>query len=254
MFGFFNRRRREALQREPLPDHWNALLAESSPLFRRMPDPVRLALLQHARVFQSEKQFEGCNGLELTEAMTLLVSAHACLPLLGRDFDYYPYLQSVLIYPEAFVVEHEREDEFGFVDAEPDVLEGESWDAGAIVLSWEDVETDVSALDGRNVIVHEMAHQIFDHEGLTLETAGATETFHEALQNAFKKHVRAVDRGRDTVIDPYGAEDPAEFFSVLSEMFYEAPQELRAAHPQLYDGMRAFYGVNPSDWQRTETK
>lgn len=249
MFGFFQRRRRGALLGEPTLATWPPLLARVSPLFRRLPEDLRDTLFGHTRVFLSEKHFEGCNGLELTDEMRVILAAHACLPMLGRDFDYYPYLQTVLVYPEAFVVEHEREDEFGFVDAEPDVLEGESWDSGAVIFSWEDVETDLAHLDGRNVIVHEMAHQIHDHEGLHLEDAASTEWFHGALVQAYEEHVRSVEQGKRTFIDPYGAEDPAEFFSVISEAFYEEPRGLRHRHEALYEGLQRFYGVDPAGWK-----
>ena len=249
MFGFFNRRRRRTLWEEPLPSTWTPLLREASPLFRRMPKDLQEELLKHGRVFLAEKHFEGCNGLALTEEMRMILATHACLPMLGRDFDYFPYLQTVLVYPEAFVVEHEREDEYGIVDAEPDVLEGESWHSGAVIFSWEDVAYDLSALDGRNVIVHEMAHQVHDHEDLTLDTPEATAQFHDILADEFETHVDRVSRRKKTLIDPYGAEDPAEFFSVISEAFYESPAALRDGHPGLYAGLRAFYGVDPEGWK-----
>ena len=59
---------------------------------------------------------------------------------------------------------------------------------------------------------------------------------------------RAAERGQETLIDQYGATDPAEFFAVVSETFFERPGAMASLHPALYAELRALYGVDPAAW------
>jgi Mlc titration factor MtfA (ptsG expression regulator) len=243
------RRRREARQ-TPLPPSLQAAIARHVPIVATLPPDARRRLEGLVVAFLQEKQFVGCNGLEVTDEMRATIAAQACLLLLGRRSDVlYDELRSILVYPGAFLVEDEVHDEDGLVTRRRRELSGEAWDAQRIILSWEDVtEAAERPAEGYNVVLHEFAHYL-DAEGLGLANASRdASAWHEQLVEEYEQHQEAVKRDEDTWLDPYGAEDETEFFAVVTEEFLECPAELREAHPRLYSLMRDFYGIDPAAW------
>jgi len=205
-----------------------------------MPEDLRRRLEGLVQVFLAEKMFVGCQGLAVTPHMRLAIAAQACLLVLGRDEHVYDELRSILVYPGQFRVPGEWHDEHGVVTEEERVLAGEAWDVSRIILSWEDVRASGQGPEAYNVVIHEFAHYL-DHETGAVVDAGVLRGELEALR-------AAVDRGDDTFLDPYAAEDEAEFFAVASETFFETPAELRGAHPGLYDALAGFYRLDPVFW------
>ena len=203
--------------------------------------------------FLNEKRFVGCNGLDVTDEIRCTIAAQACLLLLGRPGRVYDELRSILVYPGAFWVEDEVEDEAGVVTPRRRELSGESWESHRIVLSWEDIEQSRAVPpDGYNVVLHEFAHYL-EAEGLGLapRTDGAPRTISAWLSDLraeYTRFVAAVDRHAETFLDPYAAEDEAEFFAVATEDFVERPALFSRACPMLYGLMTEFYGVDPATW------
>jgi Mlc titration factor MtfA (ptsG expression regulator) len=219
----------------------------------RLPPPLRDRLDGLVGAFVAEKTFVGCNGLTVTDEMRVTIAAHACMLVLGRPHDLYPSLQSILVYPTPFWVVEEDEDESGLVTRARRVLAGQAWDASRIILSWEDVVAAGAAHEpGYNVVLHEFAHHL-DYEGLGLARPATgerrpLERWTSDLQQEFERLEDEVASGAETFLDPYAAEDEAEFFAVVSEDFFERPVPLRAAHPRLYALLQEFYGLDPATW------
>jgi MtfA peptidase len=254
VFGLRERRRRK-LRATPLPPAWEAILREEIALCARLPAGDQAELRGLVQVFLAEKRFEGCGGLALEDRMRVIVAAQACLLLLRREHRFYPQLQSVLLYPEGFVADEELEEVDGVVGVDDGERLGESWGQGALVLSWKDVVLDLRRPDdGFNVVLHEFAHQIDDEAGISEGTAPlegeAGRRWAEVWEKEYAKHALAVDRGKRTFMDEYGADDPGEFFAVATEHFFEEPRELRAHHPQLYEQLKLFYRQDPAAWGR----
>jgi Mlc titration factor MtfA (ptsG expression regulator) len=248
MLGFFRDRRRARLREAPFPPSWQAVLEAQVPYYAVLPAALQEQLRGHIRIFIAEKSFEGCNGQRIDDRVRVVIAAHACILQLNRPPDFYPALQSVLVYPEPFIARHHEEAEDGLVDEVEDVQEGESWSTGAVIFSWPDIETDTRAFDGRNVIFHEFAHQLFDHGGIAMPTRQAQQDWLHLLETQFEAHVQAVERHKRTFLDPYGAEDLAEFFSVITETFFELPHEFAGVHPALYEALAMLYQQNPRDY------
>jgi Mlc titration factor MtfA (ptsG expression regulator) len=245
-------RRRQAVRERAFPDAWRAILRESLPLYRRLPAEDREELHGHIQVLLDEKNFEGAGGLELTESMRLVIVAQAGLLLLHRPTDYFPKLSSVLVYPGEFTVQEEVMNDKGFVEEVDEVRVGESWQLGTLVLSWEEVERDLPS-GRRNVVLHEFAHQLDAENGEMngapiLADPGLRTRWSEVMSDAYERLVDAADRGRRTVLDPYGAEAPAEFFAVATETFFLAPRDLAAREPDLYAVLRDSYRQDPARW------
>lgn len=251
-FRAFRARRRAAAMLEPFPEQWRRLLVRKVPLYARMPPDLRLRLEPLVRAFLTDVRFVGCNGLQITDEMRLTIASQACLLVLREGPDAYSSLRSVLVYPDEFVVEEAEEDESGVVIEGTRVLSGQTFETDRIVLSWRDVRESSPDGDAYNVVLHEFAHYLDHSVGSALTTVSmkqqALQAWHEVLEREYEALCQAVERGGDTLIDPYGAEDPAEFFAVATETFFEQPRELRERHPALYDELRRFYGLDPASW------
>lgn len=254
MFGFFTGRRRARLRARSFPADWDAMLRRRWDLYEALPEADRRELQGHMQVFLAEKRFEGCAGLEVTEEMRVLVAAQASLLLLHRETDYYPRLVAVLMYPGSFRSPRTRHDEAGVVTEHHEVLSGESWERGTVVLAWDEVRRGLRwGGDGYNVVIHEFAHQLDYDNGPADGCPGLTRRqarrdWARVMQAGYDQLCRDSDRGQWTFLDPYGATDPAEYFAVAAESFFEQPRELRREHPDLYEQLRRYFRQDPAEW------
>ena len=175
------------------------------------------------------------------EAMRAAIAVQAAVPIIGLDDDYYPRLVSILVYPATFVAETTRQDEDGVMIEGLEDREGETWEQGSLVLSWEDVERD-SRLpeEGYNVVLHEFAHQLDFEHGFT----GGS----EILQREYRRHAEKADAGENTLLDEYGATDPEEFFADATECFFLWPAALKEEYAGLYAELRGIYRQDPAAW------
>jgi MtfA peptidase len=253
ILGPLKKRRRRKLRGQPIPSGWRSTLTRILPVFRRLPPQDQAELLKHVRVFLAEKRFEGCGGLELTDEIRLTIAAQACLLLLHRETDYYPQLSTILVYPSTYLVHDERHVEG------PIWQEGEEYRLGhtqhrlgVIVLAWDAANRGAfHPSNGRNVVLHEFAHQL-DFEDYSTDGAPALATRAEYLAWArvmsreFRALRAAEVAGSPTVLDKYGAANPAEFFAVATETFFERPVDLRDSHPELYAELGKFFCQDPA--------
>jgi Mlc titration factor MtfA (ptsG expression regulator) len=253
MLGFKKRRRAKAA-RQPFPAEWLAILEKNVPICRRLPEEDREELRRHILVFLSEKRFEGCGGLEITDEIRVTIAAQACILLLHRETDYYPGLTSILVYPRTYVAEKARHMVGGMVLEGYDVRLGESWHHGVVVLSWASVRRGAAHIhDGQNVVFHEFAHQLDSAHGKGDSTPVLRDRFSfaawaQTLGEDFEAFRRSVGHGSEEVLDDYGATDEAEFFAVATECFFEKARELRSVHPELYAALKDFYQQDPVSW------
>ncbi len=259
MLSFFTRRRRARLQAQPVPTNWARIVDRHVPLVNLLPQSDHAELFGHAHVLLDEKSFEGCGGLVLTEEHRVTIAVQAAFLLLRRETDYFPRLISILVYPDAYIVDGEHALGHGMVTEEPQQYAGHTQThLGAVVLNWRDIKAGSRATDdGHNLVLHEFAHQLDFEDGEAdgvplLEDVASARTWGELLATEFARLRREVDSGVRTVLDPYGAENPVEFFAVATETFFELPGRLRAVHPALYDALRRYYRQDPAGWATLE--
>jgi hypothetical protein len=246
--------RRRQIRRRPFPTEWRRILRERVPYFRNMPADLQLRLKKHVQVFLAEKPIIGCGGLVVDDEIRVTVAAQACLLLLSRRSDYFGELRQILVYPGAFVVDRVKAEPSGVLQDQRQVLAGESWSQGQVILSWPDaVEGAAVPHDGRNVVIHEFAHQLDQEKGQANGApwqAGRRKREHWA--QVFAREYSALRlraaRGQASLLSDYGATDPAEFFAVASEVFFEQPQQLADEHAELYAQLSDYYRVNPLSW------
>ncbi|MEX2579822.1 MAG: M90 family metallopeptidase [Verrucomicrobiales bacterium] len=247
--------RERRLLEQPLSPENVATLEKRFPRFRALPEELRAKLESYTNYLMNTKRFEACGGLsEVTEEMKVLISAQAALLLVGLEkHRFYPRLRSILVYPRAFRDRGRRR--FGIPEEERGLL-GESWETGSVILSWDSVVAGArNDDDGMNLVIHEFAHQLDQTDGAADGVPVlSNRDFHRRWADVFRKHYEELveevndPKSPEPFLDPYGATHPAEFFAVVSEAFFEEPHDLEEMHPELYDQLLAFYGLDPAGW------
>jgi Mlc titration factor MtfA (ptsG expression regulator) len=257
MFGL-KKRRRARLMRTAPPPEWIAVLERNVPYYELLPGEDRRELAGLIQVFLAEKSFEGCDGLEVTDEMRVTIAAHACILLLHRGTDVYPLLSSILLYPRSFIAPLAERGPDGVVIEDEEERNGESWDLGALVLSWDDcLGSAAHPHDGYNVMFHEFAHQLDDEAGIAdgaprINDRALAADWKRTFAREFEALAKRADKHVPTLLDWYGAESPAEFFAVATETFFERPAALRNRHPELYDLLARFYRQDPATLEERE--
>ncbi len=252
-------KRRKRLMQEPFPDDWLKIIERNMLYYHCLSLEEQQKLLGLVRVFLAEKRFEGCGGLEITDEIQVTIAAQACILLLNLDADFYPKLRSILVYPNAYVAPTVSRHPEGTVSEGPQARQGESWSQGNVVLSWGDVLRGTMNLgDGRNVVIHEFAHQLDSETGVCngaplLPRPSMYNEWSRVLRKEYETLVNSVEQGRETVIDKYGATSPAEFFAVVTECFFEKPLELESSHRELYVQLKIYFGQDPASLVRAGT-
>ncbi|MFC6635217.1 M90 family metallopeptidase [Microbulbifer taiwanensis] len=246
--------RRHYLRSRPLTGEQQQLIAEILPLYRHLRGQQQKELLANIALFLHEKEFVGCEDLQVTERMRTAVAAHACLLLLGRENRCYPNLYTVLLYPETYVATETHRD--GYIETVGhSAREGEAHYRGPVVLSWGDLAEDLQHPEqGRNVALHEFAHKIDEEDGYydgrpLFDAAEKGKNWAQVLGAEFERLQRRAHEGEQeapAVLDLYGAESPAEFFAVATESFFVIPTAMRTAHPRLYRELQNFYRLDPA--------
>lgn len=249
------RRERRTLARRAIPEALWALTLARYPFLGRLPEADRERLRELATLFLAAKEFGAAPGIEVSDEMAVAVAAQACLPVLRLGLAWYDGFVGIFMQPEAVRVRREHVDEIGVVHEVEDTLAGETVEGGPLMLAWPDVaEAGESAQWGYNVVIHEFAHVLDLRDGVAdgippLAGRAARERWREVLQTHYETHCAEVDDGVETLLDPYGAEAPDEFFAVASEAFFVASAELRDRHPELYGLLAGFYRLDPAAWE-----
>ncbi|MFP5393255.1 MAG: zinc-dependent peptidase [Gammaproteobacteria bacterium] len=240
--------------RQPLPPAWDAILRANIPVYPRMEPELRAQLQRLVQQFLHQKKFVGCAGQEIDDEVRLTIAAQACMLLLNRPSKVYPGLHTVLVYPSSFMAPRRHVDAAGVVtEARQDLL-GESWGDGRVILSWDHVRRGAHDwTDGQNVVLHEFAHQLDSESGSNngapyLGSRDSYRAWSEVLSRNFERLRFDAAFQLSSVLDHYGAQDPAEFFAVATETFFEKPWQLAERHPDLFAELHKYYRVDPRNW------
>ena len=257
----FKEKRRAKLRSAPFPAEWRRIIESRCPFFQRLPKEDQDELLGHIQIFLAEKSFEGCGGLVMTDEIRVCIAAQACVLLLHRKTNYYPDLHSILVYPSPYFAPDSRHVGSGIMEERQASRAGEAWPSGAVVLAWDSVRQGTAdPTDGNNVVFHEFAHQL-DFEDGRADGAPVLAEGHgwssrksryaawaRVLSAEFARLQTETERGQESVLDHYGATNPAEFFAVATESFFERSREMREKLPALYEELKEYYQQDPAGW------
>ncbi|MCG1042177.1 zinc-dependent peptidase [Mycetohabitans sp. B8] len=263
MFGklsdWLGRRRRERALREfAISDALWAHTCARLPFLSYLTDSDQARLRELVSLFLAQKTFTSAHELELTNEICVGIAAQACLPVLNLGLELYRGWVGIIVYPGEFVVRKSVEDEAGVVHEIMQNASGEAWEGGPVILSWEDVQM-TGGSDAYNVVIHEFAHKIDmlngdadGHPPLVRRwhaQLGRTE-WDDIFDNAYDQFCARLDAfpphrwarlERDSLIDPYAAEHPSEFFAVCSEALFVRPHAFAEQYPQLYQLLARYY-------------
>lgn len=250
MWSFRAWRRRRAIQAARVDERTWTRVWSSLPLLAGFGGDEARQLRELALLLMRQKHFEAARDLVLDDEILYTIALQAALPVLHLGLDWYTGWHAVIVYPGGFVPVHEEMDEAGVVHEVREEKLGESWLHGPLILSWPDAAR-AGARDGYNLVIHEFAHKLDMQDGAAnglppLHRGMSVAAWSQALGSAYDDFTRRLDRNEAVAIDPYGGEDPAEFFAVLSETFFETPHILRDTYPAVYAQFAAFYRQDPA--------
>ncbi len=257
------RRRERALREYGIADDiWQATL-DGLPFLGYLDAPDLARLRETTSLFIAQKSFSTAHGLELTDRMIVGIAVQASLPILNLGLELYRGWVGIVVYPGEFVIRKTVEDEDGVVHEVEHDASGEAWEGGPVILSWEDAQM-TDARDAYNVVIHEFAHKI---DMLNGETDGHPPLFKrwhaplgpdewaavfDSAYDRFCAQVDAVPKRRwgrferESLIDPYAADHPSEFFAVCSEALFAQPRAFEAEYPELYRLLARYYRQDPA--------
>lgn len=249
------RYRRNKSKYNEFPKEWDELLTAQWPLYHRLPELLKQNLKERIKMFLAEKTFIGSGGFVINDQHKILIAAQACLLIVNKPFEYYDKLSSILIYPSAFIVKRPEVLANGTVSEQKKINLGEAWGNGKIVLSWDDSYSGmINASDGQNVVIHEFAHLLDQTNGSPngapfLAHAKNYKRWSQIFAIAFERLQKSTHHGKKTLFNPYGETNPAEFFAVVSEIFFEQSDLFQQQEPALHEELVKFYGVDPVLWR-----
>ncbi len=255
MFGSKKRKRSKLRSRELRPE-WLQIIERNVPFYKYLSIERKKELHGLIQIFMHEKIFEGCGGLVLTDEIKVTIAAQACILLLGRETDIYPTLRTILVYPHAYVAPVRRRMPDGVILEGVQHRLGESWSRGQVVLAWDEILQDAHDIhDGHNLIYHEFAHQLDNESGAAdgvpdLDKRSKYILWARVLTREYNKLIHDIINRKHPLLDQYGATNPAEFFAVVTEYFFERPEQLKMRHPDLYRQFRDFYTLDPASMMR----
>lgn len=256
LFDWFKRRRRRRLLAQPFPAAWEEWLGENVVHYRRLTPDRQTRLRELIQIFVAEKHWEGLEGLAVTDEVQVTIAALACLLVLGRPDELnFDHVLSILVYPDVFIARNRQQTPAGVVIEGREARTGEAWYRGPVILSWEDCLIDSrQEHPGGNVVLHEFAHQLdMAHGGNvdgtpTLRSKEEYRRWARVMTAEFEQLRDRCRHRRPGLLDCYGAKDPAEFFAVSTETFFERPLPLRQRHPELYSLLKDYYCLDPVEW------
>lgn len=239
----------------PFPEAWVEIVERNIAVYRNLPKPLRMQLRKLIKQFLHQKTFSGSNGLEINDEIRVTIAAEACMLLLNRNSNVYPSLRYIIVYPTVFIVNRAQGDMDGTVNEGAKGLLGESWANGKVILAWDNVlQGAKNFADGHNVVLHEFAHQLDSETGSTngapiLTSNSGMQTWAKTLAEEFHELQEDTAKGKKSLLDHYGATNPAEFFAVATETFFEKPDQMVEHHAELFEVLKNYYRVDPREWQ-----
>jgi Mlc titration factor MtfA (ptsG expression regulator) len=238
---------RYILRKYPIPDVlWQSVIPRLSVVAYLSVDELQ-RLKRITTLFLYEKTFSAARGFELDDEKRLIIAVQACLPILNLDLSYYDGWIEIIVYPDAFVVNRNVTDDLGLVHEQNSALSGEAWSHGPVILSWQDIQLDSFQFrQGHNVIIHEFSHKLDMLNGRAngmppLHPGMHRQDWTDSLSMAFQYLQQQLQNENHGYINEYAATNPAEFFAVISEYFFTAPEIMQECCDDVYQQLVLFY-------------
>ena len=258
IFDWLDERRRKRILQTPFAEEWVRLLERNMVHFGYLDADERRRLQELIQIFIAEKHWEGCNGLTLTDEIRVSIAGQACLLVLNLEHVLYHNVETILVYPSAFIPRRVEDPMFATAGVVHPLLPllGEAHQRGPVILTWDAVRHSGRHPEyGHNVVYHEFAHKLDMLDGSVdgvppLGERAEYERWESVCKAEYERLQALSDAGKEGVLDPYGSTNEAEFFAVVTEAFFDSPLALCEQHPALYDVLARFYRQDTAARQR----
>jgi MtfA peptidase len=241
---------KKRLQTKPILQEERQWLARSLWQSSRLSEQQQERLIRWVRIFIRVKNWEGCNGLKVTDEMKWCVACAAGLMVLEYPDWYFDKSATILMYPTPYkaVVETRFAGSGDAVIGGEYRRAGETTYRGPVILNWRDLEqARASENEGQHLVIHEFAHQLDMMNGAWVDglpplPQGIDEQqWLNAFQGEFQAARRMVADGYRILMNDYGLSHESEFFAVASELYFQLPAALGEYHPNVYALLKQFY-------------
>ncbi len=241
--------RRRAIRSSPFPVTWEGLLRRDFPRWNHLEESERARMRDEIRYFIAERYWEGCAGIEVTDRMKVLIAAQACMLLLHRPRERFANVSSILIYPNGYFASNGPTPLFGaprVIGGQAMPVLGQAHERGPVILSWRHAEDGARDEDGQNLVYHEFAHKLDMMNGVVdgtppLDSAIQARDWRQTMSSEFDDLRQTTRLGIPSVLRPYALTNPAEFFAVATEVYFERPDDLRDERPELFRVLDGYY-------------
>lgn len=263
IFAWLKARKRKKIVEQEFSQNWRVILQEMVSHYNYLGEPDQDHLEKLIQIFIAEKNFEGCNGLEITDTIKVTIAAQACMLLLGLSHDLYKKLDSILVYPSTVVIPESRVSMFSQspnITRNEVAILGQAFMRGPVILIWDAVKLGAKHPErGHNVVYHEFAHIIDMYDGKAdgtpiLSSKGQYKKWAKICTKEFFLLKERSQAGKKTFLDEYGATNEPEFFAVATEYFFDKPKKMKKKHPSLYTLLQNFYNQDPASRTKREQK
>ncbi|CAM4260030.1 hypothetical protein SAMN06265348_108149 [Pedobacter westerhofensis] len=228
---FIFRKKGQSAEVSGLTETDKKLLSDHVSYYQKLAPDGRLKFEAMVTEFLGSVRIEGV-GISIEPLDRLLVASSAIIPVFGFERWTYQNISSVLLYPDTF------NKDFQFEGAERSILGmvGTGYMNGQMILSRSALQQGFSASAGKeNTAIHEFVHLLDKSDGAT---DGIPENLmpHQYIIPWVKmihQEIARIEQGKSD-INPYAITNEAEFFAVVSEYFFEKPEQFKDKHPELY--------------------
>jgi len=231
-----------------LPE-WRELLSQRMRTWNQLTDTERTRLEQLALGLIIDLDWEAANGFEITDEMRVTIASDAAVLLLGLPDDSFRKVHTVLVHPTTVVLRGQHSQVQGIVSDDPMPILGQAELNGPVIIVWDAVLAEARHPgSGHNVVFHEFAHQLDMLDGSIDGTPpmDSIEQSQRWVQVCTATYERVVDGRAGKVLRSYAGVNPAEFFAVATEAFFDDPVDLRREQPDLYEVLGGYYHQDPA--------
>jgi len=248
MFGSRQHRHRQEVLDAGFSDTWRSVLDANMAHWTYLDDDERERLGERAVALLASLRWEAARGFELNDEITMLVAAEASLIALERPADSFREVRTVVVHPTTMVMTGQHSQVQGVASDDPMPIIGQANPFGPVLIAWDAAQFAARhPEEGNNVVFHEFAHKLDMLTGSAngtppMDDADQEQRWVAVCTDAYERVVE----GRSKVLRSYAGVNPAEFFAVATEVFFDTPRQLAHHEPALYDELAGWYRQDPA--------
>jgi Mlc titration factor MtfA (ptsG expression regulator) len=250
LFETRRHRHRRELYESGFTDEWRSTCERRFRWWPALSEEERARLESVALGLVAGKDWEAARDFTVTDEMTVVIAAQAALLVIGLPIeDPYRDVHAIVVHPTTLVVTGEHSQVSGLVSDDPMPILGRAEYHGPVLVAWDQVLDDARHPGtGHNVVLHEFAHQLDMLDGTTDGTPplATQEQFDRWVEVCTRVYEQVVEGRAGRSLSSYAGVNPAEFFAVATEVFFDDPRSLRSEHADLYGCLADFYRQDPA--------